>query len=81
MLDTTAALAFVRLCPWTRQWAATGGYFILGAYPSAQFESAGGENVPVGDNLGPFEPQLYFDGSRVRTQASADALANSILPL
>ncbi len=52
-----------------------------GAYPSAQFESAGGENVPVGDNLGPFEPQLYFDGSRVRTQASADALANSILPL
>ncbi len=59
---------------------AIGGYFILGAYPSAQFESVGGENdVPVGDNLGPFEPQRYFDGSRVRTQASADELAEVYL--
>jgi uracil-DNA glycosylase len=54
---------------------ATAGYFILGAYPSAQFETVGAENdVPVGDNLGPFEPQRYFDGRRVRTQASADEL-------
>ncbi len=59
---------------------AIGGYFIVGAYPSAQFESVGGENdVPVGDNLGPFEPQRYFDGSRVRTQASADELADVYL--
>jgi uracil-DNA glycosylase len=51
------------------------GVFILGAYPSAQFETVGAENdVPVGDNLGPFEPQRYFDGRRVRTQASADEL-------
>ena len=55
--------------------AAVGGFFILGAYPSARFESVGRENdVPVGDNLGPFEPERYFDGSRVRTQASADEL-------
>jgi hypothetical protein len=59
---------------------AIGGYFIIGAYPSAQFESVDGENdVPVGDNLGPFEPQRYFDGSRVRTQASADELAEFYL--
>jgi hypothetical protein len=59
---------------------AVGGYFILGAYPSARFESVGGENdVPVGDNLGPFEPERYFDGSRVRTQASADELAEFFL--
>jgi uracil-DNA glycosylase len=56
------------------------GYFILGAYPSARFEAVGRENdVPVGDNLGPFEPERYFDGSRVRTQASADELANFYL--
>ncbi len=51
------------------------GIFILGAYPSARFESVGRENdVPVGDNLGPFEPERYFDGTRVRTQKSADEL-------
>jgi len=54
---------------------AVGGVFILGAYPSARFESVSGENdVPVGDNLGPFEPERYFDGGRVRTQKSADEL-------
>ncbi len=59
---------------------AVGGYFILGAYPSARFEAVGRENdVPVGDNLGPFEPERYFDGSRVRTQASADELAEFYL--
>jgi hypothetical protein len=41
---------------------AIGGYFVIGAYPSAQFESVEGENdVPVGDNLGPFEPQVGAD--------------------
>jgi uracil-DNA glycosylase len=59
---------------------AVAGVFILGAYPSAQFETVGAENdVPVGDNLGPFEPQRYFDGRRVRTQASADELAEFYL--
>lgn len=57
-----------------------GGVFILGAYPSARFETVGSENdVPVGDNLGPFEPERYFDGRRVRTQASADELAEYYL--
>lgn len=55
--------------------AAVGGVFIIGAYPSARFETVGGENdVPVGDNLGPFEPERYFDGARVRVQASAAEL-------
>ena len=54
---------------------AIGGTFILGAYPSARFESVGRQNdVPVGDNLGPFEPERYFDGNSVRTQKSADEL-------
>ena len=57
-----------------------GGVFILGAYPSARFESVGGEtDVPVGDNLGPFEPERYFDGERVRVQKSADELEESYL--
>ncbi len=48
---------------------------IIGAYPSARFETIDGENdVPVGDNLGPFEPERYFDGARVRVQASAAEL-------
>lgn len=43
--------------------------------PSARFETIGGENdVPVADNLGPFEPERYFDGARVREQASAAEL-------
>ena len=59
---------------------AIGGFFILGAYPSARFEVVGRErDVPVGDNLGPFEPERYFDGDRVRTQASADELAQHYL--
>lgn len=48
---------------------------ILGAYPSARFGVISGiRDVPVGDNMGPFEPERYFDGQRVRTQASADEL-------
>lgn len=55
--------------------AAIGGIVIVGAYPSARFETIGGENdVPVADNLGPFEPERYFDGARVRVQASAAEL-------
>lgn len=59
---------------------AVGGILILGAYPSARFESVAGENdVPVGDNLGPFEPERYFDGARVRSQKSADELKDFYL--
>ena len=55
--------------------AAVGGYFVLGAYPSARFEAVGEErDVPVADNLGPFEPERYFDGQRIRVQASAKEL-------
>jgi hypothetical protein len=53
----------------------TSSVMILGAYPSARFGVIDGlRDVPVGDNMGPFEPERYFDGERVRTQASADEL-------
>ena len=59
---------------------ALNGVMIVGAYPSARFEfMAGVRDVPVGDNLGPFEPERYFDGSSVRTQRSADELARYYL--
>jgi len=57
-----------------------GGVFILGAYPSARFESINGFNdVPVADNLGPFENERWFDGTRVRQQASAMELERLFL--
>lgn len=60
--------------------AAIDGVFFIGAYPSARFETVGRENdVPVGDNLGPFEPERYFDGARVRVQASAAELKSFYL--
>lgn len=63
-------LGGARLRPVVPLDTAVGGVFIIGAYPSARFEVIRGENdVPVGDNLGPFEPERYFDGARVRTQA------------
>jgi hypothetical protein len=41
--------------------------FIIGAYPSARFGVMNGErDVPMADNLGPFEPERYYDGERVR---------------
>lgn len=53
----------------------THSVMIVGAYPSARFGVVSGlRDVPVGDNMGPFEPERYFDGQRVRTQASADEL-------
>lgn len=52
-----------------------GGVFILGAYPSARFAQIGKvSDVPVADNLGPFESERWFDGSRVREQPSAKEL-------
>ena len=57
-----------------------GGLMILGAYPSARFATiAGTRDVPVGDNLGPFEPERYVVGDRVQTQASADELRTIFL--
>lgn len=57
-----------------------GGLMVVGAYPSARFATIDGErDVPVGDNLGPFEPERYFDGDRLRTQASADELQEFFL--
>lgn len=54
--------------------------FIIGAYPSARFGVMGGErDVPMADNLGPFEPERYFDGERVRVQNSAAELEENYL--
>lgn len=54
--------------------------FIIGAYPSARFGSLNGErDVPMADNLGPFEPERYFDGERVRVQNSAAELQEHFL--
>jgi uracil-DNA glycosylase len=52
---------------------------IVGAYPSARFESRGGRLLPVADNLAPFHPELYFDGVRSRKQESAHGLEKFIL--
>lgn len=55
--------------------AARGGLFVIGAYPSARFHQIGStRDVPVGDNLGPFEGERWFDGVRVREQPSAAEL-------
>lgn len=64
---------------------ATGGVFVLGAYPSARFmvvERPGKpvlNNVPCADNLGPFEEERWFDGRRVRVQPSATELRDLFL--
>ena len=59
------------------------GVFILGAYPSARFAVVSGiPDVPVADNLGPFENERWFDGARVRVQPSAQELnTHFLLPL
>lgn len=59
----------------------TGGeVFIIGAYPSARFGVIGRErDVPVADNLGPFERERYYDGERVRVQNSAAELDENYL--
>lgn len=59
---------------------AVGGVFVLGAYPSARFETVGNvSDVPVADNLGPFENERWFDGKRVRVQPSARELDDYFL--
>lgn len=64
----------------------TGGLMIVGAYPSARFESRPSNNgsgrhrlVPVADNLQPFAEEQYFDGTRVRTLTSGDGLRAHLL--
>lgn len=64
----------------------TGGLMIIGAYPSARFESRISPEdltrrrlIPVADNLQPFGREEYFDGVRVRTLTSGDTLAEYIL--
>lgn len=47
---------------------------LVGAFPSARFENRKGLLIPTGDNLSPFGYEEYFDGVKVRTQASRDSL-------
>ena len=65
---------------------ATGGLMIVGAYPSARFESRASLNnpgrnrlIPVADNLQPFGDEEYFDGVRVRRLESAHGLRHYLL--
>ncbi len=59
---------------------ATDGVMVVGTYPSARFATIAGErDVPVADNLGPFETERWFDGSRVRVQPSAAELEELVL--
>jgi hypothetical protein len=59
----------------------THGLMIIGAYPSARFESRPSHNnpnryrlIPAANNLQPFGDEQYFDGTRVRTLTSTDSL-------
>jgi len=52
---------------------------VIGAFPSARFESRDGKLIPVGDNLSPFGPEEYFDGRQVRIQESAKGLREKYL--
>lgn len=59
---------------------ATGGLMIVGAYPTAQFNTINGINdVPVADHLYPFSNDTYFDGSRVRQVKSGEELEEFFL--
>jgi hypothetical protein len=42
------------------------GIMIIGAFPSARFESIDGLLVPCANNLSPFGEEEYFDGMQVR---------------
>ena len=59
---------------------ATGGLMIVGAYPTAQFNTIKSINdVPVADHLYPFSNDTYFDGSRVRQVKSGEELEEFFL--
>lgn len=58
----------------------TGGLFIVGAYPTAHFNTIGSiRDVPVGDHLYPFSNESYFDGSSVRSVRSGKELEDLFL--
>ena len=53
---------------------------IIGAYPPARLGAVADEHdVPVADSLGPFEPERYYDGERIRLQKLASELDVSYL--
>jgi len=65
---------------------AVGGIMIVGAYPSARFESrpscdgsGRARLVPVADNLHPFAKEEYFDGQRVRRLESGEGIRTYLL--
>lgn len=65
---------------------ATGGLMIVGAYPSARFESRPSVSrpgrqrlVPIADNLHPFAKEEYFDGVRVRRLESGKGIRTHLL--
>lgn len=54
---------------------ATNGIMIIGAYPTAHFNTIDGiRDVPVEDHLYPFSNEIYFDGSSVRLVKSGQEL-------
>lgn len=63
----------------------TGGLMIIGAYPSARFESRKSSTtnayrlIPIADNLEPFGDEVYFDGLRVRHLESGIGLRKYLL--
>lgn len=59
---------------------AYGGIMIIGAYPTAHFNTISSErDVPVGDHLYPFSSEKYFDGSTVRDVCSGRELEDLFL--
>jgi len=62
-----------------------GGIMIIGAYPSARFESRQSLStgrrrlIPIADNLQPFGTEVYFDGTQVRRLESAHGLNEFLL--
>ncbi len=61
------------------------GLMIVGAYPSARFESRLSSTsshrrlIPIADNLQPFGDEVYFDGVRVRRLESGAGLIRYLL--
>lgn len=53
---------------------------LIGAFPSARFETRDGKLIPIGDNLSPFGKEKYFDGRLIRTQASREILEEHYFP-
>ncbi|HNW88508.1 MAG TPA: uracil-DNA glycosylase family protein [Bacteroidales bacterium] len=59
---------------------AVGGIMIIGAYPTAHFNTINGvADVPVSDHLYPFSNESYFDGSRIRPVESGRELKDEYL--